>query len=232
MTAELLEALIREQVAAVGPTCSPLLTQQEAMDCDDVCRKVKGYSSHIHYAFFKGALALPTVRSILVLGVYHGRDIALMLSLARQHPEKVFCIVGVDKFTDDSCADWPPTAKDFNWRQAGFGDPPSLHFARLNTASGFVEIVAEDDSVYLANTNEKFDFIYLDTAHDEATVTRQIAQVKRLCHPHTLIAGDDYVARPFWGVIEAVAKAFREARNFHNVIWWTDPSQYRSTTTP
>jgi hypothetical protein len=37
-----------------------------------------------------------------------------------------------------------------------------------------------------------FDFIYLDTSHDEGTVTEEIAAAKLVAMPDAILAGDDY----------------------------------------
>ena len=77
------------------------------------------------------------------------------------------------------------------------------------------------DSDFLAQDNNIYDFIYIDTAHDYDTVQRQIRQVKRLCHDKTIVSGDDYSSHEACRVPEAVRDGTKEHGLFLNWIWYT-----------
>jgi hypothetical protein len=217
---------IREQLTeALGVPLS--LTGMQA--CERICEAVPGYSDAAHYRFFERSLALPGVHDVLILGVYRGRDIAFMLDAARAvlPRDRALRIVGVDKFTDDSCTDWPAYAKSLSWSEAGFGMPPNYEEAKK--ATGFdsrVELIVSDDSDYLEKCDEKFDVIYMDTAHDFETVNRQIRQVRPLARAGALICGDDYQEKPRFGVIPAVRKNFKAA-GILGRVWYAALEDYQ-----
>jgi hypothetical protein len=198
----------------------------------DINTRIRGWSGPAHYAFFKALVMHPSVERILMLGVYQGRDLAYILSLIERYRSVALAkgqleVIGVDKFSDTPCADWPEDKRGGSWKQAGFGPAPSfdLAFANLNpmAASKCLTLVSNDDESYLAGllkTPERplFDAIYLDTSHDEATVLRQIDQVAPLLKPEGILCGDDYLERPEWGVIAAVRK-LRPSHIVFGSIW-------------
>jgi hypothetical protein len=51
---------------------------------------------------------------VLILGVYFGHDIVFMLDASRRAGCRIE-ITGVDKFSDDACADWPEALRDRSW---------------------------------------------------------------------------------------------------------------------
>jgi hypothetical protein len=162
---------------------------------DPIRQSVLGYSEGVHYAFFKHLIGCADIKRLLILGVYHGRDIAYLLDNARAL-RRPLQVVGVDKFSDDFCADWPKERQALNWQQAGFGTPPSFaaataHLARLGFAD-CVTVIQERDEDFLAAYTERFDAIYIDTSHDYETVARQIRQTSGLLADGGLICGDDY----------------------------------------
>lgn len=187
---------------------------------------ILGYSGPAHYVFFRNViLACPWIKNMLVLGVYHGRDIAFMEDVIAHHcPERKIQITGIDTFTDTPQLDWPKDAKSKTWQEAGFGTPPSLENARANTKA---TIVQASDADFMRETTERFDFIYVDTSHDEPTVARQLQQCPSVCKANALIAGDDYDERPNWGVISAVRKACLIHGVFAGGIWFTDCNKIR-----
>lgn len=217
--------LFQQFTAATAKGAS--VTAADAERVKEISARILGYSDARQYAFFKALLALPDVKDVLMLGVYHGRDIAFMLDvLARYHPGRTVNIVGVDKFTDTACADWPEGAKEKDWRAAGFGEPPSLGRAQTNlgcTVPGPVMLVQADDEAFLRETERKFDVIYLDTDHTFQTVTRQIQHAPRVLRPGAIICGDDYSdtsnAGGSWGVKSAVNAGLRRHVVFANWIW-------------
>jgi SAM-dependent methyltransferase len=195
---------------------------------DRVCR---GYSTERHWSFFRRLLARPQIGSCLMLGVYYGRDIAYMsaiLQLLGRSAE----IVGVDKFEDSPCEDWPAEHRGSTWQKAGFGPAPDVERARANLAHlGFDRGVslhrgrAED---YLAATDRAFDFIYIDTSHDYATTRNTIDLAARRLRPTGLIGGDDFSDEGTWGVASAVRDSFSRFELFSEWIWLAKGEDYRT----
>lgn len=198
---------------------------------EDRCRAIveatPGYSGAIQYNFFQHILQEPWVKDILMLGVYHGRDLAFIADIAKDYPEREFTLVGVDKFSDTPCADWPKEKLGLSWREAGYGRPPS-HDSALENIRKFagenvrLELYKQHDIEFLELETRKFDLIYHDTAHDYDTVRRQIGQVKKLCHEKTFICGDDYSdngGQSNWGVKSAVNDSFTSHLVFGDWIW-------------
>jgi hypothetical protein len=197
-----------------------------------VAREIPGWSGPLHHLFFTAAFkALPEIRSVLILGVYLGRDIALMSSACDK--TRPLQIVGVDKFNAEPCDDWPEGKRGKTWQEAFGCEPPNYAQAQENiakkvAAAHAVRLIECDDAKWLPSIVGSFDLIYIDTSHDEATVTRQIAQVKPLCGPKTIIAGDDYNdVEKTWGVQKAVNAGFKEHNVLGGIIWFTDASQYK-----
>lgn len=189
--------------------------------------RIHGYSQPVHYAFFKALLAATDIKSILMLGVYYGRDIAFILDiLKRYHPGREIRIVGVDKFDDQPCADWPEEKLHMSWDDAGMGRAPVHDEAVANLtpspAGAIVDIISSTDESFLTNHAGNFDFIYLDTSHDFGTVWRQCRTVGKVCSPDALICGDDYRDSGTWGVRRAVSQAFSNHTVFGNWIWMAD----------
>lgn len=189
---------------------------------------VPGWSSPAHYLFFKAMLELPLKR-MLILGVYHGRDIAFLVDiLKRYHEGREIQITGVDRFTADPCADWTHVNKVLTWEEEVHAPPPSFTAAVENTADPRVEIVKSDDFAFLDTTDQRFDFVYQDTAHDFATVTRQHRQLPRVCTPDAIICGDDFSDRHTWGVESAVKHSFGDKfALFANWIWYTNRKELK-----
>lgn len=205
---------------------------EDAVACDQIARYIPGYSGYLHQAFFKMLLSQPNVNNILVLGVYHGRDMALILDLAKRwRPEKPIYVWGVDKLSDDACGDWKPEHKNSTWAEAGFGKPPASQYEIKRNLERVVgplpeginfNIVQSDDSEFLSSHEHhplRFDVAYLDTDHTEATVLRQIEQVKKVIRHDGIICGDDYSNEGTWGVQRAVSSVFPRHTVFGNWIW-------------
>jgi hypothetical protein len=183
---------------------------------------IPGYSEGLHYAFFKHLLSCATIKRLLILGVYHGRDVAYLMDIARAlcRPLQV---VGVDKFSDDYCEDWPKERQSLNWQQAGFGTSPSFEAAQAHLARlGFSEdvtLIKQHDEVFLASCADRFDAIYIDTSHDYGTVARQIRQTVGLLTEDGLLCGDDYSDQGTWGVKRALSEFVPGHVVFANWIW-------------
>lgn len=201
-----------------------------------ITKAVPGYSGLAHYNFFTELLKLP-INNLLMLGVYFGRDICFLLNILKfNYPSRKFRIIGVDKFDSSPCADWSDLQKSKTWKENEFGEPPDFLRAVSNTStftSHFSSpgirsnLIKSDDSEFLETITQKFDCVYLDTAHDEATVLRQIQQCRRITHPDSIICGDDWADREGWGVKSAVEKSFHNCQIFHDRIWATLMNQLK-----
>lgn len=189
---------------------------------------IPGWSKGFHYYFFRSWLdAFPEAKSVLMLGVYLGRDCALLLDAAG---EREIRFTGVDKFNAEPCDDWPKEKRQMTWQDAFNCEPPSIDKARANINAKpphTVTLIQANDSIWLEGVQGAFDLIYLDTAHDKATVQRQIRQVHKLCHPHTIVAGDDYNnGESHWGVKEAVTESFKNHYHIADTIWFAGAEDY------
>jgi hypothetical protein len=213
------------------PTLPPLTPAEEAAGAY-ITAVVQGYSGPHHLAFFKHLLATLCARfpegeiRVLVLGVYYGRDLSFLLHLAgKLHPGRAFHFIGVDKFNDAPCADWTDEARAAgNWLAAGFGRAPTYEAARgrldaICPQNVTVSLVESDDATWLAGCRQNFHAAYLDTAHDYATVVRQIWQVVPLLVLGGILCGDDYSDRGTWGVVKAVTEKLPEHEVYGNWIW-------------
>jgi hypothetical protein len=200
----------------------PELSPEDVRRMEEIRQTVPGYSEVGHYAFFKHLLACAPIKRLLILGVYHGRDIAYLMDIARALGRPLQ-VVGVDKFSDDFCEDWPKERQSLNWKQAGFGTSPSFEAAQANLARlGFSEsvtLIKQHDEVFLASCADHFDAIYIDTSHDYNTVARQIRQTVGLLTDDGLLSGDDYSDQGTWGVKRALTEFAPGHVVFTNWIW-------------
>jgi len=142
----------------------PALSAEQARRADAICTAVPGFTDKRHYAFFKHLLASGPIEKLLILGVYAGRDVAFALDAAGELG-RTLRVVGVDKFSDEYCDDWPEERRTLSWQQAGFGPAPSLETAKANLERlGFAReltLYKERDEVFLGACRERFDCIYL-----------------------------------------------------------------------
>ena len=181
--------------------------------------RIAGWSQLFHLAFFEAVAGeLPAGGAALVCGVYHGLDLSL-LSYASDLHRRELAIYGVDLFDAGPCEDWTPEQRARGtWEANGFGRPPDLEVAAANAPRAIV--IRSDSVAYLETTDARFDFIYLDTSHDEATVTREIAAARRVLVPGGILAGDDYwQPGAGWGVDAAVGAALPDHLIICNRIW-------------
>lgn len=192
--------------------------------------KIRGWSNANHYLFFKSWLdAFPEVKSFLIVGVYLGRDISFLLDAAGNRPLE---ITGVDKFNALSCDDWPEEKRGLTWEQAFNCPPPDISKASKNTsefqrATHQLRLIQADDKQWLESANGAYDMIFLDASHEHASVARQIRAVHKLCHPHTIVSGDDYAnVMPTWGVETAVKESFKGHYHLDFRIWFADAEDY------
>jgi len=184
---------------------TPSITPEAKKRCLDLINRIPGYSGLIHYCFFSWLLRNQSITNMLILGVYHGRDIAFIQDILKhEYPGRKVPITGVDRFTAVPGNDWPEDKLKMTWEEGGFGKAPSYEAAIKNCPG--VTIIKAHDEDFLKATEDKWSCVYLDTSHDEATVTRQLQQVARVCRKGAIIAGDDYMDSATWGVIRAVTK--------------------------
>lgn len=199
-----------------------------------IAEKIPGYSGFAHYLFFESLLwNHPEAKSLLLLGVYQGRDLAFILdSLKRHRLHPKFDLIGVDKFNDQSSTDWAPELKGKTWEEAGYGTHPEMAKTQANLEPFcFTNVrpllVQSDDAKFLEDAERIFDIIYLDTAHDYDTVDRQLLQIRKLCHGKTVVCGDDYRDNPNWGVKEAVRDNFKSWQIWDNQIWYASSADFK-----
>ena len=189
---------------------SLLPTQEDRKRCAALST-IPGWSGPLHYAFFRQLLDAHPVKTVLMLGVYHGRDLAFLADI-----KPTLTLVGVDLFSAGPCADWPKDSRDKTWEQMGFGPNPDAESARRHVPSA--EIVASGSVHYMASCGRTFDLIYFDTSHDYNTLMAELSACRNCCHEHTLLAGDDFAINPGWGVIEAVNGSFSDF-DLYAPIW-------------
>jgi len=195
---------------------------------DTVCI---GYSGNAQWEFFKTILQKPEIKSICILGVYYGRDIAYMVSILESLGRTGYEIVGVDKFDDRACNDWPESVRGLNWKQAGFGSAPELKKTRANLSKLGLDtnvfLYGDLAENFLKSTRQVFDFIYIDISHDYETTVKAIELAIDRVKPNGIIGGDDFSDGGTWGVASAVKESFRKFEVFSNWIWLAQPSDYR-----
>lgn len=191
-----------------------------------ISSRIPGWSGAVQYLFFKSLLAdRLNLKRLLMLGVYHGRDIAFILDiLTRYHPGREMTITGVDKFNAEPCDDWPQEKRGMTWEQAFNCPPPDHQSAISNTRSNLwqhhVSIWKMDDVTYLHGKCTPHDCVYLDTSHDYETVKRQLEKVPSMLAPGGIICGDDYSDEGQWGVKRAVSQALPTHSVFRGWIWY------------
>ena len=183
---------------------------------------IPGWSNVAHAAFFQAvARSIQPKARVLICGVYHGLDLALMEWAARDAKVEIE-LHGVDLFSDKPCADWTPEQKARgSWQANGFGPPPDIEAAKQNAPSA--KITKMNAYVFMLQFPLLFDVIYLDTSHDEVTVGHEIGAAQKILAPGGIIAGDDYYEpNTHWGVDKAVQTALP-----HHVVLasriWTSP---------
>ena len=194
-----------------------------------IAARVPGWSRHFHYLFFKSVFdALPAAQTVLILGVYMGRDITLMFDAVGKH--RSLMVVGVDKFNALPCDDWPEEKRGMTWEQAFFCPPPDIDAAAANIGAKpphSVQLIKANDKEWLEGATGAFDLIFLDASHEYASINRQIRACHKLCHPFTVVSGDDYAnVQPGWGVEDAVKQAFKTHQHIDNRIWFAGAEDY------
>jgi hypothetical protein len=182
--------------------------------------RIPGWSTTAHLAFFDAVVRNPAINDVLVCGVYHGLDLALLANAATQ-ADRTLNLTGVDLFSAEPCADWPEAKRGQTWQQAGFGEPPSMAAARQNAPVAV--LVRGDSATFLRESGMRFDFIWLDTSHDAETVRGEIHAAKLALRPNGLLAGDDYTGPDAaWGVEKVVKELLPSHGVFFSRIWFSN----------
>lgn len=201
------------------------------MDVARINKVCIGWSSQGHYDFFKNIISNDDVKNICICGVYFGRDIAYMRSIIKELGKENVKITGVDLFSPEPGTDWEEEKKNLTWEQFCGMPSPTMEKAKNNLIElGLfenVELIQSKDSDFLKNTTEKFDFIYLDTAHDYQTVKTGIDLSIKCMSENGYIGGDDFCDSNTWGVASAVNDSF-ESYKQHGVCWISDFSKYKA----
>jgi len=203
-----------------GFTTTPSPTVAQAVEKLQLLRRqIPGWSRAEHAIFFRCALAALAPRArVLVCGIYHGLDLAL-LEWAAEETGCELDLYGVDLFSDGPCDDWTPEQRARgSWQANGFGDPPSMEAAQRNAPGA--NLTRMNSYVFMLNSPLLFDMVYLDTSHDEATVEREIQAARKILAPGGIICGDDYYEpNTQWGVHAAVQRLLPHHAVLANRIW-------------
>jgi hypothetical protein len=181
-----------------------------------------GYSTEEHWRFFHELIGTRAIRDIALLGVYLGRDISYMSSAFRRAWMRRYSIVGIDRFADVPGEDWPENLRHLGWKEAGFGESPSLESVRRNLATtrSLRNVTLVKGEVHkLRSLNRTFDFVYIDVSHDYETTLMAIDLAKDCVRPGGFIGGDDFSDRGTWGVKSAVEDSFDTFEVFGQRIW-------------
>jgi len=185
-----------------------------------VKERIAGWSTTAHLAFFDAVMKDPAIKDVLVCGVYHGLDLALLEDAANLAGRTDVKFTGVDLFSGKPCADWPQEKCGMSWQAAGYGEPPTLALAWKNAPQA--SIVQQDAANYMFQTPNAFDFVYLDTSHDEWTVRREIGAAAVALRPNGFLAGDDYTGPAEWGVEKAVKELLPHHGVLFGRIWFSN----------
>ncbi len=182
-----------------------------------------GYSTELQWEFFRLVLSHSWIKKIAILGVYYARDVAYMSAIMNQFNRPDYLIVGVDKFEDSFCEDWPEEKRTLSWQEAGYGPAPELEKSRYNLAQlGLhknVFLTPKRDADFLKTTQQVFDFIYIDTSHDYHSVKELIKLSYPKLSDRGFIGGDDYSDSETWGVASAVKDSFHKHDLYFNWLW-------------
>jgi precorrin-6B methylase 2 len=196
---------------------------KKAKEIDSICI---GGSYIRQWRLFKRILSKPNIVNICVIGVYYGRDIAYLATIAEELKIKNYHITGVDKFEDSYCEDWVEELKGKSWEDTGYGKPPNFDIVSENMKklgiNKHVTLIKSNDSEFLQNTQERFDFIYIDSSHDYKSVKNLIKLSSTKCTINGIIGGDDYESHPTFGVIQAVNESFKKFTIIDRHVWYAN----------
>jgi hypothetical protein len=195
---------------------------------DRVCR---GWTGLLHWSF-AGQLftRVPSIHDVCILGVYMGRDTAYMATHLQALRTEPFHITAVDLFSDEPCADWEPEKIGKTWEEAGFGGAPNIEGVRQNLESlglaQHVTLVKQDGATFLRETDQTFDYIFIDTSHDYETTRDTIIAAWPRLRKTGIMAGDDFSDEGTWGVKRAVRELCPQARVYGEWIWFAAKPEF------
>ena len=221
------ETVLKGNLAVAGRF---LFSQLSRFDLKDrsvrlaINRVCRGYSTPIHWRFYKFILSSYRPEKILVAGVYCGRDIAYICALAKELGVPA-SITGVDLFADVPMADWRPEQRNLSWEAAGYGQSPSLERTRRNLESlSFNATLVQGDAIaFCQNSPDKYDFIYIDTSHDYYTTRETIRAALNCRSDKGVLGGDDYLDFATWGVKSAVSEMLPQHQTYcMDFLWFAE----------
>lgn len=198
------------------------LTPEDEAAFSYLRRTIPGWSTPLHALFFKCVLKelfrTNSDPALYVCGVYHGLDLAIISDLARRHHAgREYWLSGVDLFSAEPCDDWPADKRGMTWEEAFNCPPPSMEAAKKNAPGA--EIIKGRSTHHLPDLSIAADFIYLDTSHDEKTVTDELAAIGETA---AILSGDDYTGPEGsfeCGVKTALDKLLPRHNAVANRIW-------------
>jgi hypothetical protein len=185
-----------------------------------------GFSWSSHWRFFHAVLGPGRLRTIAMLGVYRGRDIAYMSAALRSAKVGDYHIVGVDRFEDRPGEDWPEDKRALGWEGAGYGAPPSLKATKRNLFKlGYLDNVTliKGEAEAILDAGQRFDMVYVDICHDYESTALGIRLALQVVKPDGMVAGDDFSDHGTWGVASAVRDRFEHFQVFDDWIWFARP---------
>ena len=197
-------------------------------DAKQLCSVVQGWTSAATYGLFHSVIEeLPDGSNALICGVYHGADLRLMIDIAARLGKKIE-FYGVDIFSNIINDDWSPAqlAKGDTWEDALGLPAPSMANSLINCPEA--SIMRSDSVHFMEKCNViKFDWIYLDTAHNYEHVANEIRAAKNCVKPDGLMSGDDFLPgyQTNWGVDKAVQELLPEYTVVGGRAWFAPASQ-------
>jgi len=192
--------------------------EEKYKDFEKLSGSIAGWSTFCHYVFFDAMMATCDNARILVCGVYHGMDLAMIAGAAKRYKRR-YSLTGIDLFGNTELADWPPNWKGKKWEEVQTNPVPSLTTAAHNCPEA---VILKGNSIdFLKESASEFDVVYLDTAHDYGTVSSEIKAVLAASPKPILLAGDDYFTIPEWdwGVDRAVQEFLPNHTLLFDRIW-------------
>lgn len=207
-----------------------LLSADEQARKQEIDQQCPGWSSDVHWLFFRELLSDPSIRDVCVLGVCHGRDIAYIANMLQRAKRASYSITGIDLFADTPGADWREEQRNLTWQQAGFGPAPDLARTAQNLSrlglKGQVSLQKADARDFLIQVGMTYDLIYVDVSHDYATTKEMIRLSTPRLREDGILGGDDFSNQGTWGVERAVRESFLQFSLFGGWIWTAKLDHY------
>lgn len=171
--------------------------------------RVEGWMSPKELEFL--GIAAKNYRQILEIGSYKGKS---TLAFADNTEGKVLCVDTWNSHINNGAGEHIYSTNDDTY--AEFVSNLNEHLS-----SGKVTIYRMPYENYVPNGFEP-DFIFIDASHDYESVKHDIA--KSLAQQPKIIAGHDYDANLWPGVVKAVNETFPKI-NLVDSIWWVENGQ-------